>query len=102
MMLVAIEIRGKSLYVPMLCDTGSPKTFISLTALKQFGISEEAIAEHVKIKVGQSSIRATILDDNCPIKYRGLNIIGGDLLRQLLPDIVPILVSSINNKNKND
>ena len=82
--------------------SGSPKTFISLTALKQFGISEESIVEHVKIKVGQSSIRATILDDNCPIKYRGLNIIGGDLLRQLLPDIVPILVSSINNKNKND
>ena len=41
---------------------------------------------------------ATILDENwCPIKVRGLNILGSDLLRQLLPDIVaPFCVSSIN------
>ena len=37
-------------------------------------------------------------DENwCPVKVRGLNVLGSDLLRQLLPDIVPpFCVSSIN------
>ena len=41
---------------------------------------------------------ATILDENwCPVKVRGLNILGSDILRQLLPGIVaPFCVSSIN------
>ena len=35
----------------------------------------------------------------CPVKVRGLNILGSDLLRQLLPDNVPpFCVSSINTQ----
>ena len=101
MMLVTVEIRHKRLYIPMLCDTGSPKTFICTTTLEQFGL-ETTTVEHIKIGVGQVSLRAIILDENCPITYRGLNILGSDLLRQLLPDMVPTIVSLINERNKDD
>jgi len=56
----------------------------------------------MKIGVGQVSLRAIILDENCPIAYRGLNILGSDLLRQLLPNMVPTIVSLINENNKDD
>lgn len=101
MMLVAVEIRNKRLYIPMLCDTGSPKTCICTSTLEQFGL-ETTTVEHVKIGVGQVSLRAIILDENCPVTYRGLNILGSDLLRQLLPDMVPTIVSLINERNKDD
>ena len=95
-MLVAVEIRHKRLYIPMLCDTGSPKTYLSTTALDQFGL-ETSFVSHLKIHVGRGSLFVKILDENAPIRLRGLNILGSDLLRQLLPDIVPLLVTSINN-----
>ena len=96
MMLVAVKIRRKRLYIPMLCDTGSPKTYLSTTTLDQFDLNTSFVS-HLKIHVGQTSLFVNILDENAPDKVRGLNILGSDLLRQLLPDIVPLLVTSINN-----
>ena len=96
MMLVAVEIRHKRLYIPMLCDPGSPKTYLSTTTLDQFGL-ETSFVSHLEIHVGRGSLFVKILDENAPIRLRGLNILGSDLLRQLLPDIVPLLVTSINN-----
>ena len=95
MMLVAVEIHGKRLYIPMLCDTGAPKTYLSTTTLDQFNLNE-ALAGHLKIRVGRDSLFVNILDENAPIKLRGLNILGSDLLRQLLPNVVPLLVTAIN------
>ena len=95
MMLVAVEIRRKRLYIPMLCDTGSPKTYLSTATLDQFDLNTSFVS-HLKIHVGQNSLFVNILDENAPGKVRGLNILGSDLLRQLLPDIVPLLVTSIN------
>ena len=102
MMLVAVEIRHKRLYIPMLCDTGAPKSYLSTTTLDRFDLNTSFVAHHLKIHVGRDSLFVNILDENAPDNVRGLNVLGSDLLRQLLPDIVPILVSSINNKNKND
>ena len=98
MMLVAVEIRHKRLYIPMLCDPGSPKTYLSTTTLDQFGL-ETSFVSHLEIHVGRGSLFVKILDENAPIRLRGLNILGSDLLRQLLPDIVPpFCVSSINTQ----
>ena len=95
MMLVAVEIRRKRLYIPMLCDTGAPKSYLSTTTLDHFGL-EISFVGHIKIQVGRDSLFVNVLDENAPDKVRGLNILGSDLLRQLLPDIVPLLVTSIN------
>ena len=102
MMLVAVEIRHKRLYIPMLCDPGSPKTYLSTTTLDQFGL-ETSFVSHLKIHVGRGSLFANIIDKNATIRpeFRGLNILGSDLLQMLLPDIVPLLVTSIN-KGTND
>ena len=96
MMLVAVEIRRKRLYIPMLCDTSAPKSYLSTTTLDQFGLENSSYVGHIKIHVGRDSHFVNILDENAPDKVRGLNILGSDLLRQLLPDIVPLLVTSIN------
>ena len=97
MMLVAVEIRRKRLYIPMLCDTGSPKTYLSTTTLDQFDLNTSSVS-HLKIHVGLNSLFVNILDENAQGKVRGLNILGSDLLRQLLPDIVPLLLTSINER----
>ena len=92
-MLVAVEIRGTRRYVPMLCDTGAPKTCISTITLEKFGV-EASTASHVNIKLGQSSVHAAVPDENT--YARGLNILGSDVLQLLAPDLVPLLISSIN------
>lgn len=94
--LVAVEICGERRYVPMLCDTGAPKTCISTTALEKFGF-ETSAASHINIKLGQRSVYAAIPDESCATPYvRGLNILGSDVLQLLVPDLVPFVISSIN------
>ena len=83
-MLVAVEIRGTRRYVPMLCDTGAPKTCISTITLEKFGV-EASTASHVNIKLGQSSVHAAVPDENT--YARGLNILGSDVLQLLVPDL---------------
>ena len=82
-MLVAVEIRGRRRYVPMLFDTGAPKTCISTITLEKFGV-EASTASHVNIKLGQSSAYAAVPDENTYV--RGLNILGCDVLKLLVPD----------------
>lgn len=94
-MLVAVEIRGKRRYVPMLCDTGAPKTCISTITLEKFGL-EASTATHINIKLGERSVYATVSGDNCQPLARGLNILGSDVLQLLVPDLVPSLISSLN------
>ena len=91
-MLVAVEIRGKRRYIPMLCDTGAPKTCISTITLEKFGLE----ANHISIKLGARSVYAAIPDENCASYVRGLNILGSDVLQLLVPDLVPLLISSLN------
>ena len=98
-MLVAIEIRGKRQYVPMLCDTGAPKTCISTITLEKFGF-EASTATHINVKLGERSVYATILDENYPTFLRGLNILGSDFLQLVVPDFVPFVVDSINAGGK--
>ena len=92
-MLVAVEIRGERRYVPMLCDTGAPKTCISTTALEKFGF-ETSAASHINIMLGQRSVYAAIPDESCAPYLRGLNILGSDVLQLLVPDLVPFVISS--------
>ena len=94
-MLVAVEIRGKRRYIPMLCDTGAPKTCISTITLEKFGL-EASTANHISIKLGERSVYAAIPDENCAAYVRGLNILGSDVLQLLVPDLVPLLISSLN------
>ena len=98
-MLVAVEIRGKRRYIPMLCDTGAPKTCISTITLEKFGL-EASAANHISIKLGERSVYAAIPDENCAAYVRGLNILGSDVLQLLVPDLVPLLISSINREAK--
>ena len=98
-MLVAVEIRGERRYVPMLCDTGAPKTCISTITLEKFGF-EVSTATHINVKLGERSVYATILDENCPTFLRGLNILGSDFLQLVVPDFVPFVVDSINAGGK--
>ena len=98
-MLVAVEIRGKRRYIPMLCDTGAPKTCISTITLEKFGL-EASAANHIRIKLGERSVYAAIPDENCAAYVRGLNILGSDVLQLLVPDVVPLLISSINREAK--
>ena len=92
-MLVAVEIRGKRRYIPMLCDTGAPKTSISTITIEKFGL-EASTASHIKIKLGERSVYAAIPDENNHV--RGLNILGSDVLQLLIPDFVPLIISSLN------
>ena len=94
-MLVAVEIRGRRRYIPMLCDTGAPKTCISTITLEKFGL-EASAANHISIKLGERSVYAAIPDENCAAYVRGLNILGSDVLQLLVPDLVPLLISSLN------
>ena len=98
-MLVAVEIRGKRRYIPMLCDTGAPKTCVSTITLEKFGL-EASTANHISIKLGERSVYAAIPDENCAAYVRGLNILGSDVLQLLVPDLVPLLISSINREAK--
>ena len=93
-MLVAVEIRGKRRYIPMLCDTGAP-TCISTITIEKFGL-EASTVTHINIKLGERSVYAAIPDENCAAYVRGLNILGSDVLQLLVPDLVPLLISSLN------
>ena len=94
-MLVAVEIRGKRRYVPMLCDTGAPKTCISTVTIEKFGL-ETSTVPHINIKLGERSVYAAIPDENT--YARGLNILGSDVLQLLVPDLVPMVISSLNGE----
>ena len=94
-MLVAVEIRGKRRYIPMLCDTGAPKTCISTITIEKFGL-EASTVTHINIKLGERSVYATVSGENCQPLARGLNILGSDVLQLLVPDLVPLVISSLN------
>ena len=53
-------------------------------------------ANHISIKLGERSVYAAIPDENCEAYVRGLNILGSDVLQLLVPDLVPLLISSLN------
>ena len=57
-------------------------------------------ANHISIKLGERSVYAAIPDENCAAYVRGLNILGSDVLQLLVPDLVPLLISSINREAK--
>ena len=88
-MLVAVEIRGNRRYIPMLCDTGAPKTCISTITVEKFGL-EASAANHISIKLGERSVYAAIPDENCAAYVRGLNILGSDVLQMLVPETLTL------------
>ena len=57
-------------------------------------------ANHISIKLGERSVYAAIPDENCASYLSGLNILGSDVLQLLVPDLVPLLISSMNGEAK--
>ena len=72
---------------------------VSSVMLEKFGL-EASTANHMSIKLGERSVYAAITDENCAAYVRGLNILGCDVLQLLVPDLVPLLISSINREAK--
>ena len=68
---------------------------VSSVMLEKFGL-EASTANHMSIKLGERSVYAAITDENCAAYVRGLNILGSDVLQLLVPDLVPLLISSLN------
>ena len=51
-------------------------------------------ANHISIKLGERSVYAATPDENCASYVRGLNILGSDVLQLLVPDLVPLLITT--------
>ena len=77
------------------CATLALRTCISTITIEKFGL-EASTVTHINIKLGERSVYATVSGENCQPLARGLNILGSDVLQLLVPDLVPLVISSLN------